>query len=276
MVLMSDVWDRTSATIALRTGSFAAILLLLVWLPGVVRGVVAFAATPAGAAAPVGAGAVVSGLVGLVAAALAVLGHLALVAQASEPLPTWRTALTVAAKRFWPYLGIMVPVAIAGLVLVAPMTIAIAAAYPSIAAMRAGGAPTVSPGIAAFVALYAVAAAVVALWVQARVLSVLPAVVVNERLGLASYRRAWSLTRGLTWRILGVILLFAVLVAVTMLAVQGVAGVALRLILGIEHVGLALLVTAALVALAAAVAWAVAAAFTARLYLSVRDLRTVA
>ncbi len=274
MVRMSDVWDRATDVVAGRRGILVSLVLLLIWLPGLVRNGVRLAVLGPAAdatAMTIGVHALIFFGIGLLALALAVLGQLAMVAVASDPAVSRRDALRVALRRFWPYVGVMAIALVVGAFLVAPIGIALAGAYPSLAAMRAGVPPQIAPGTALFVLLYSLVLAGALLWIQARLLWVLVPVVVNERLGLGSFARAFRLTRGLTWRIVGVVLLFAVVTLVAVLATQGVVGVALRLLLGYAGMGLALFLTSAVVALVACAAQVVVAAFTAQLYVATRE-----
>lgn len=272
MVRMSDVWDRTTDVIAGRRGIFVSLVLLFIWLPGLVRNaihlaIVGPAQTPS-TAPEVGGKALIFLAVGLVVVALAVIGQLAMVAVASDPTVSRRDALHIALRRFWPYVGVMAVAVVAAAVLVSPILIALVAAFPSLAAMRAGLHPQMSPALGLFVLIYGLALFVAFLWIEARLLWVLVPVVVNERLGLGSFARAFALTRGMTWRIIGVIVLFGVVALVAILATQGVVGVTLRLLLGFANAGLALFLTAAVVALVACVVQVVVAAFTAQLYVA--------
>jgi hypothetical protein len=275
MVRMSDVWDRASDVIARRSGILVSIALLFLWLPGLVRTVATVAvrgsatmASPGPATASPG-GVLLLGLLGLAALVLALIGHLALVAVAGDPAIGRDAALRVARRRFWPYVGIMAIVIAALTILSLPLLIAVARVYPALAAMGAGGLPQVGSGTGWFVLVYSVALAVLVLWVEARLIVVLTPIVVNERLGLGSIARAWALTRGLTWRIVGVLLLFAVVSLVAVLAVQGAVGVTLRLLLGGSQVGLVLFLTMAAVSLVGCVIAVVVAAFSAQLYLAI-------
>lgn len=275
MVRMSDVWDRASQVIAGRLGILASIAFLFLWLPGVVRTAAQLAVGSAGTVATAGIGGVAVALLGLVLAAVGAIGHLALVAVASDPAVTRGDALRIALARFWPYVGVMLIVVIVAALLVAPVFGVLAAAYPGVAAMRAGTPPPLSSGTGLFVALYSLAAVAVLIWAEARVLSALVPVVVNERLGVGSFARAFALTRGLGWRIVGVMLLFAVVTIVGLLALRSVVGVVIGLSIGTDHAGLATLVGAAVLAVVGCVISVVVSAFTAQLYLAARAQRPI-
>lgn len=274
MVRMSAVWDRATEVIAGRTSILASIVLSFVWLPSVVQRGLRLAVY--GDAPPASPGAVAPGialalaLVGLVVLALAIVGHLALVAVASNPSVSRNEALRIAMRRFWPYLGLVLLVSVALLILILPILIPVLSAYPSLAAMQAGGPPQMAPGTGLFVLVYALVLTAAILWVEARVLMVLTPVIVNERLGLGAFGRAFALTGGLTWRIVGVLLLFIVVAVVALLALQSVVGIIWRLLLGFAHDGLTVFLTAAVVGLLACVLSVIVAAFTAQLYVATR------
>ncbi|MCQ4504282.1 hypothetical protein NON27_29320, partial [Vibrio parahaemolyticus] len=71
----------------------------------------------------------------------------------------------------------------------------------------------------------------VLLFVGARLLP-LYAVVLRERLGLGAIDRAWRLTRRHTWRLVGAVLLFMIVVMIASWAAQAVAGLVTALVLG--------------------------------------------
>ena len=81
--------------------------------------------------------------------------------------------------------------------------------------------------------LYLLVWAIALLFVGAR-LALWQAVLVNERVGLRSVARSWRLTSGATWRLVGVILLFAIVLLVATGAAQSVVGIVFRLILGAD------------------------------------------
>lgn len=273
MVRMSGVWDRASDVIAGRRGILASIALLFVWLPGLVRAAARLAVNGAGpaAAAPMPGSFWLVSILGLAVLVLGAIGNLALVAVASDPSVGRGEALRIALNRLGAYVGIMLLVITAFVVLAVPLVIAVLSAYPSLAALQAGAVPQVSAGLGLFVLVYSLVLAVFFLWVEARLLVVLVPVIVNERLGLRSVARAFALTRGLTWRIVGVLLLFLVVFVVALLAAQGVVGVTLRLLLGYDHLALALFLTAAIVSMVSCAFSVVISVFSAQLYVAARD-----
>ncbi len=108
----------------------------------------------------------------------------------------------------------------------------------------------------------------VALWALARILALLVPVVVAERRGIRAFGRAFALSRGLAWRILGVILLYAIVSGVVQLAAKLGFGSIFELVVGGEGpLSLAKILTS-IVSGAVSCAFAVlAAVFCAKLYL---------
>ena len=263
MVTMAEVWDRTVAVARARWQALAAIALLLIWLPGVVqRGVQLALAGPASGGGTVAAGPMAAvALVGIATTLLALFGALAIVALASDPALAPRDALRVGLRRLPPMLGLTLLLGLVLLLLTVPLVLVV----PGIAAMQAGSAPALSPSASAFVRWYSVALAVLLVWAQARLMLLSP-VVVNERQGLASVVRSVRLTAGLTWRLVGVLLLLAIVAGVSVIAVRSVIGVVAALLAGDQPATVQFVAVAA--ASLVAVGWGtLAAIFAAQLYL---------
>ena len=270
VVTMSNIWDRSVAAVRGRPGAFAAIVLPLVWLPGVVQQGVRLALVgpaPAASAVSPGAAALVA-LLGLASVVLALLGLLAATVLAGDPATSARAALLVAARRLPVALGIALILVLALLLLMLPMLVPVLAAYPDMAAMQAGATPDLSPGAGAFVTLYGIALVAAFVWLEARVTIVLWPVVLGERLGLAALRRAVGLTRGLTWRLVGALLLFGLVVGVGFVALWSVSGTFWWLVLGGGRPALAQFLLSATVSLLTTGAATMVAAFSAQLYLA--------
>lgn len=280
MVKMSAVWDRTVEVINGRTAMLASIAALTLWLPSMLRDLFAYAAV--GGAAPAGApGSGASALwfvLSLVTAALTILGQLALIAVASDPATTRNDALRIAARRLPVAIGLALLLGLLVFVLLVPVVATIAAAWPdpeiammSLAVLGPFGilAP-LSPETRAFVGLYLLVFALVMLWLAAR-LALLNPVIVNERIGVGSFARSFALTRGLTWKIVGLVILFAIVAGVVVLAAQSVVGIVFRLVLGVDNLALARLLTAAVLAAVTSAITIVWTTFLAQLYVATRE-----
>jgi hypothetical protein len=272
---MGSVWDRTVEVINGRAAMLVSIAALTLWLPAVLRQAVAVVTigTTADAAAP-GSGALgLLFVLSIAAAVLAILGQLALIAVASDPATTRGEALAIAARRLPLAIGVALLLALAVFVALIPAVAPIASTLPSPAVITPVTLKTamegIAPGTRGFISLYLLAFVVAMVWLTAR-LALLNPVIVNQREGVHSLARSFALTRGLTWKIVGLFVLFAIVVMVVTLATQSVVGIVFRLLLGANNAGAtALLVAAAnaILTCAVTITWT---AFLAQLYVAVR------
>lgn len=269
MVTMSAVWDKAVAVIAGRTGILASIAALTIWLPAVVQGALSLILVQPPAAPTSGAAGLFM-LVAILVLILALLGQLALVAVASDPQVTRGEAFRRAGKRLLPFVGLTLLLLVVGFMLLVPVMAGLFASTAAIAALRSGTMPAIAAGGHGWVAVYILVLMVVGIWLNARLLLFTP-VVVNEHAGVRSFVRSFQLTRGLVWRIVGVVLLFAIVAIVVTLAVQSVTGIVFRLVLGAGQVRLALFLTQCVTALVGSAITIVIAAFTAQLYVATRE-----
>jgi hypothetical protein len=274
MARIGDVWDSTTDVLAGRAGEIAPIAVAAFVLPSLVQTAVRLYAgsTPAGQAAV--------GLIAIAALIVSIWGQLAVLAIAADPATTRGEAARLAGRRL--PANLLVVLVLGGLVLLltAPIGIALWASGFDFAAAaaggRAGGAPPiVSPGAGLFVALYMLALFAVMLGVGAR-LFLVNAVVLNENRKLGAIGRSFALTRGMTWKLIGVALLFAIALLVTSGAVKAVVGLLFRLLLGAERIATADFV-ASIAAACVTAAWTVTVqVFAARLYAAVTGPATEA
>lgn len=262
MVSMGQVWDRTTDVLRGRTAIIAPIAALAIFLPSVVNAALT-SYGPGGSTA--------TGLLTL-AVALAVVvatmwGTLAIIAVATDPATTRADAQAQASKRVLPAIGIVVALGVILSLVFVPILVALMRGGVDLT--RPDTATNLSGGAATFVTLYTLVLMVAGLWLSARLVLLNP-VILNERLGLRSIPRSIELTRGLTWRLLGVLILFAVVVLVPALAMQAVVGVAVRLVLGADGIPTATFLAGVAGAVVTTILSAVAAAFQAQLYVAVR------
>ena len=266
MVRMGTVWDRALEVLRGRANILAPVAALAIFLPTVVSSAVAAYGQPAPGAAPdVGASALAA-IVSLVVLVASIWGQLALLAIATDPATTRADAGRQASRRLLPALGVVIVLVAIFSLLLLPAIVPLVQSGLNMQdpqAMRA-----LSPGVAGFAGLYFLAFFIVAIIIGARLL-LLNAVILNERRGLGAIRRTFQLTRGLTWRIIGVMLLFGVLLIVSMLAVQAVVGLVFRLILGADQIATVGFLAAIAGAAVSTALTVVAAAFTAQLYVAV-------
>jgi hypothetical protein len=269
---MSGIWDETAEVLRGRSAILTRIAIPALVVPAIVRDGWAAFAGPVPGSLPTTTGALGGALLGFLAALIAIWGQLAIIAVSSDPATTQADATRQASRRFLPALGVYAVAGIVAGLLVLPIAVALAGSGIDFAAMSRGQAPSISPGIAGFVGLYALAFVVVAILVGAR-LFVLNAVVVNERLGLGAYRRSWSLTSGLTWRVIGVTLLFVIVWLVVLGAAQLIVGLAFRLLLGAEALETVQFAVAVVAAIITAIYMVVVSVFAAQLYAALSGRR---
>jgi hypothetical protein len=267
MVRIGTVWDRTVEVLKGRANILVPIAIVSLFLPSVVNtGLAAFGPTGTGGA---GTGGVA--LLGMVVA-LAVLlaniwGQLAMLAVATHPATTRADAGRQATARLLPALGVILALGVLFALALVPVVGAIMSAGVDLT-RGSVSVQSLPPGVSGFVGLYSLVLLVVAFVVGARLILLNP-VILNERRGLGAVMRSFRLTRGLTLKIVGVMILFAIVLLIPMLAVQAVVGVIARLILGADSLPAIAFLAGTAGAAVTSLFSVVAAAFTAQLYVAV-------
>ena len=268
MVKMGTVWDRTVEVLNGRTGMIAPIAVLGILLPSVVRdGFVAFSAPGTVTFALVG------GVLTIVALVAMLWAQLAIVAIATDPATDAPAARRQASARVWPALGITVILMIVALLFVVPPIVVLIQSGFDFTAAANGSSVQMTPpsaGAAGFVGLYGLAYMIAVIWIGARLVLLNP-VVLNERLGIGAIRRSVRLTKGLTWRIIGVMILFAIVTLVSTWAAQAVTGILFRLALGADGIATVTFLSGIAATIVTTAFTALAAVFTAQLYVAVRE-----
>lgn len=266
MVKMGYVWDRTIEFLNEHASVLLPLAGLAIFVPSVITGSLSHLQ-----AAPEPSMRLLYGLLGLVGGILSLWGQLAIAALAlHSPL---EQIARIATARLLPALGVYLVLGVLGGLALVPLIFIIGAANLDMAAMQAGQMPAITPGVAGAISLYMLAFGVVVLFVLAR-LAPLTATIVNERRGLGAIPHAFRLTRGLTWRLVGVLLLYGIVTMVLSLAVTGVFGGLLGLFLGNEGtVNATKVITAVASALVSAGLTVLAVSFTAKLYLAIERAR---
>lgn len=262
MVKMGNVWERTVEVLNGRGGMLAGIAIPTIFVPGAI-----------GAAwkafVPVTPGNAVIGLVvTFVATLVTIWGQLAIIAASSDPMTDRRAAFAQANARFGPALLVGLVLAVVLVVAYLPPFVLLAIAGMNFAALGADvPQPAIAPGYALVAGLYILVLAIVTLLLVVRLVP-LYAVVLHERRGVAAIARSWRLTRRHSWRLIGVVLLFVIVLAVASTAAQSVVGLIARLALGADARGTVAFI-AALAGQAVSTALTLAAiVFSAQLYLA--------
>lgn len=263
MVTMTAIWDRTAEVLRGRGSMLAGIAGLLIFVPSIVQNAMGvYGGKTSGALA-------LGGLIGLVAAVMTIWGNLALVAAASDPLVDRPGAIGIGGRRLGPAIGLSVLIGLVVVLAALPGLAMAATGLLDLSSLAAGGMPrpvaNPSPGLAAGAGLYLFVFGLVCLWLTARLALFWP-VLVNERRGIGTIARSFELTRGLTWRIVGVAILFAILLVVALSAAQLVTSLAARLLLGADGADTARFLGSVVGAVVTAAGTVVAATFAAQLY----------
>ncbi len=262
MVKMGNVWDRTMEVLNGRGGMLAGIAVLTLFVPGAISAAYAAYATPGTATAAVGA------LLALATSVAALWGQLYVIAAASDPATDRATARRGANGRLLPALLLALALVAIMLVALLPAVALLAMAGFDFAALSQGAKQgTVAPGPALSASLYAIVVLIVMLFVGARLLP-LYAVVLHERLGLGAIARSWRLTRRHTWRLVGVVLLFLIVLMIATSAAQSVGGLVFRIILGADARATVTFVAAVIAQAVSTALTLIAIVFSAQLYVA--------
>ena len=210
-----------------RAGQLATIGALTMFLPGLVRDAVPLVAQPGSTAF-----ALIGGVLAIAVLIVAIWGQLAVLATATDPQTTRAGAYAQATARFPAALAVTMVAILAVVALLIPFAVAIGLSGMDFSGLTTTAQmPNLGRGTVAFITLYALLLLIVGVWIAARLTLTNP-VVLNERRGLGAFARSWQLTRGLTWRIVGVFLLYIVVLLIALSAAQFITGAVFGLILG--------------------------------------------
>lgn len=263
MVSMGSVWDRTAEFLSDNLGNLLPIALLAIFVPATIS---ANFTELQQTAAPMtklalGTGSFLLALVGF-------WGQLAVTALAIDPA-LGRQATGVATRRFPAALLVMIVMVVVLIALAIPLGVMVAIAGVDLTAMQGGTMPDLPESIAVWAFLYVLLIAVVAIWAIARLFVTVPAIV-GDRLAFGAFARSWQLTRGMTLKIIGVIILYGIVSFVATLAVTSAFGAIMYIVAGSGEEGLSLAsVLTTIVGAAVSTGFTVLqAAFVAKLYIA--------
>lgn len=260
MVKMTGVWDRTSDLLNERSGAVLGIAAGLIFVPDLVSGLLE------GVAPANSPGALAAGVASLATTIVALFGGLAITALAIGDAPT-RAAIGLAARRLVPVIGVLVLLLAVLLVLMVPFALIALAAGADLATLSGTGTmPELGFGPAAGILVYGVLLMALLVWTAAR-LAVLTPVILAERNGMGAIGRAWRLTRGHGWALVGVLLLY-VFVALVLTTGIGAASGAIGALAGGTQPGFsaARLIPAGAMAIVSTLLSVVQSAFVGTLY----------
>jgi hypothetical protein len=227
MAKIGTIWDRAVDFVRDHLGELMPVLLVTQFAAPALSG--SLAGVRAGAT---GGMALLFGLVSLVTTLVSLWGALYLIAFSAQPNGQEQrsVALGLAKSRFLPLIGVsIVLVAIIAVLAIPGIVLAVVSGF-NFRGMMAGVPPQPEEfaklGISI---LYFFVLALFVLWASARLLPI-NAVVAMERRGIGAIAQAFRLTRGMTWKLIGLLLLYAIVVGVAVSAAQFVVGGILGLV----------------------------------------------
>jgi hypothetical protein len=267
MVQMSTVWERTTAFASSALAAIMPIALVLLFVPVSVQ----IAVTPLLAKQAMSVRVVVMALFW----AVELLGTLSIMVLALGATLRPGAAVRTALPRLGPTIAIFILFLVVVGVLSVPFGIAIAGAGVDMAQLQAGnaaGAGNLSAGAALFILGYGLVLVILGFWLTARLLVIEP-VILAERRGAGAITRAFRLTGGLALRIVGVLILYAIVATIAVLAAQTVFGSIFALIAPDDGaIGIATVLTAVVVAAVSTAFKVIAAVFVAKLYMAIVEV----
>ncbi|MDF0489089.1 hypothetical protein PX554_13180 [Sphingomonas sp. H39-1-10] len=267
MVNLEAVWDRTSEFVAERRAEVIPIVALLLFVPlALMSNLMPLVGRDMSARN------IALGVATVALAIVTIWGHLALTALVLGARG-WKAAARTGAGRL--PVAVLVSLIEMAVLVLAAMPIFVAFAMSGIVPGQtpAGSLPPMDVATAMFILLYSALFAVVGLIVFAR-LRLVNAALVGERRGVSALIRSLALTRGMTLKLVGLVLLYLIVSQVAALAAKMVFGAVLGLLtLGADTVAVATVTTTTLVALVQTGFTALATLFTAWLFVAVRDVR---
>lgn len=275
MVKMGNVWDRATEFLSDHVALILPIAIFALIVPTSITGSLAEFQNSGSTSVRAGLA-----LLGLGFAILGIWAQLAIAAMAIDP-DYARRATATATARLLPAVGVYLVLFLAVFVILAVQIVAIGVIggvdFSQVQWGRGNAQPLkLPPGLGIGFWLLMLAELIALIVLLAR-LAPLTGVIVAERRGIWAIKRAFHLTRGLTWKLIGVLILYAVVAWVATAAAQFVFGSIMRIIAGGDgQVTVAGVVTSVVVAAVGATFTVLAAAFTAKLYVATARLAEAA
>ncbi|HSX55527.1 MAG TPA: hypothetical protein VLG14_09530 [Sphingomonas sp.] len=271
MVSMGTVWDRTAEFLSDNLGTVLPVALGAIFVPAAISG--SLSGLQQGAAPGLATG---LGLASLLLAIVTFWGQLAITALALDPA-AGRGAAGIATRRLPAALLVTVALFVALFLLALPVGIIMALNGVDLSGAATGAMPQMPPAAAFWVLLYFLVLLPVLLWLFARLVVLIPAII-GEKAMFGAIPRSWSLTRGSAFKIAGVLILYGIVASVAYLAATTAFGAIITLIAGRGEDGLSLaMVLTVVVGGAVSTAFTVlGTAFTAKLFLALRAAKEAA
>lgn len=267
MVSMGTVWDRATEFLSDNLSAIFPLALFAIFLP------LAISQSIQPLTAMGGSTALIALLLWVGLSIASKWGSVAIMALALDAIGGRKAAITTANRRFLPIVGVSLLLLIGFFAVLLPPVIVVGlSGFDAQAAVRSGK-MELGDGLGLFVTLYLVFLLGAFIWLAARLLLLAPTILV-ERRGIGAIARSFKLTRSVQWKIVGVVILFVIVMMVSVLAANFVFGSIFRLIFGGDSlVTPASVLASTLVSIVLTAFSVLAAAFTAKLYLAVRDAR---
>ncbi len=268
MVDIGAVWDRTVEFVSDNLSAVVPIALMGIFVPLSISNSLA---PLANGAVPGERSVIYSAMILL--SLWSIWGNLGITALALDPHGGRQAAIQMAGRRLVPAILVSLTLLVGVILATAPMFIALYITGFDFAAAASGHATPPEDGARAFIGLYALALFVIGFWIGARLIVLLPTIVMEQR-GMGVFARAFRLTRGNALKIIGVLLLYFIVMFVAQVATKFVFGAIFGLLFGGDGaVSLATILTSIMVGVVATTFTILATAFVTRLYMALRDAR---
>ncbi|QDZ06481.1 hypothetical protein FPZ24_02490 [Sphingomonas panacisoli] len=263
MVNMGNVWDRTTEFLSENMRALLPVILLAFLIPHTVNTLIK-------GAAPAVPSALAQGIA-LICGLIAIWGQLVVIALAFAPDGGRSRAISTATGSLGRAVGAMLILLAATAVLAVPVIATLVANGVDLSTFGSGGMAqaNLSGAASVFVSLYSLVLGIVVLVVAVK-LALLYPVVVAEGGVAAAIKRAWALSRGIVWKMIGVWLLFVIVYFVALAAITSGIGTVIGLFADMQNpFSVGRIVVAILGGAVTAAFTLIVAAFSAQLYRAV-------
>ncbi|MES1974822.1 MAG: hypothetical protein V4472_20390 [Pseudomonadota bacterium] len=267
MISMGTVWDRTTEFLSDNIAAVLPIALLAIFLPSAISQSLAPLSKGAGS------GAVLIQIVSLGLSIVSLWGQLSISALALDPIAGRSAATAHAARRLPAVIGLSIIILVGVMLLLLPFVVVLVSAGYDFQTAMNGGNAEVPAGVGGFLGIYSLLFLCIMLWLGSRLALISPIVLMEGR-WLGAFARSFKLTRRIMWKMIGVIILYAIIWFVSFLAAKLVFGAVFAMIAGGEGpVTTGSVLASILVSFVLVLFSVFASAFIAKLYLAVRDAR---
>jgi hypothetical protein len=269
MVNMGNVWDRTTEFLSDNLGAVVPVALLTIFVPQSISKAISQAGPQVAPGLSIG--------VVLLLLLPMIWGQLAVTALALDPEAGRSAAKSAATRRVGQVLLAMLIPFVIILILSLPIVFAWVKGSVDVAAL-VGASPgpraDISQGAVQFIRLYGAALIVFAVFLSVRLSTLLMPIVVVEGGVIGALRRSFALSSGISWKLFGVVLLFAVVMGVASIAITSAFGILFRVLepaAGPFSVGS--IIVAILGGLVTTAYYVVQSSFMAKVYLAATSAR---